>query len=303
VGMLAYVKRIAKRVLPERFVVSVRAAVSCHRAKKTRDVFEHTPDALAWCSPHLLEQLQQEYSPPHVGYTLTETAQMAATRANELSAYLRHFAQVNTVLELGCGDGMVSRALALSGLRATAVDICTNAFDRRALQAGVQMLQMDASALKFGDASFDCVFSYNCFEHFLDPTSALKEASRVTRPGGHVYLFFAPLYGSARGLHAYRVITVPYCQFLWTRSALEKFAAAKNLGRIGFEFVNRWLLSDYRLLWKQYEINLQKELYYEFYDTSHLTLIRRYPECFRGKVREFDDLVVSGIKVLFRRVC
>jgi ubiquinone/menaquinone biosynthesis C-methylase UbiE len=46
----------------------------------------------------------------------------------------------------------------------------------------------DASALSFGDASFDTVISCECIEHVLDPAVMAREIYRVLRPRGKFYL-------------------------------------------------------------------------------------------------------------------
>jgi SAM-dependent methyltransferase len=48
--------------------------------------------------------------------------------------------------------------------------------------------------LPFGDAAFDAVIGVNAFQFAGDPRRALREAARVTRPGGRVVasLFAAP---------------------------------------------------------------------------------------------------------------
>ncbi len=52
----------------------------------------------------------------------------------------------------------------------------------------------DMESLPFGDAAFDAVLGVNAFQFAGDPRRALREAARVTRPGGRVVvsLFAAP---------------------------------------------------------------------------------------------------------------
>ena len=78
-------------------------------------------------------------------------------------------------------------------------------------------------------AQFDLVCSFNAFEHVADPEAVLREAVRVTKPGGAVYLLFGPLYWSSYGLHASLSITVPFCHVLFERSVLESYVAEREL--------------------------------------------------------------------------
>ena len=52
----------------------------------------------------------------------------------------------------------------------------------------------DMESLPFGDGAFDAVTGVNAFQFAGDPQRALREAARVTRPGGRVIasLFAAP---------------------------------------------------------------------------------------------------------------
>ena len=55
----------------------------------------------------------------------------------------------------------------------------------------------DGHALPFADASFDAVFSQAVMEHMRDPYLAAREISRITKPGGLIYVesaFMQPLH-------------------------------------------------------------------------------------------------------------
>jgi len=130
----------------------------------------------------------------------------------------------------------------------------------------------------------------------------LEEAIRVVRTGGYIYLNFAPLYMSPYGLHVYRLITIPYCQFLFPKELLQQFANAKGLSAMPFPDVNGWTLEDFRKLWNQYSHILKRTMYYERLNVSHLDLIMKYPSCFKSKNKYFDNFIVSSIEVLFKKI-
>jgi SAM-dependent methyltransferase len=62
----------------------------------------------------------------------------------------------------------------------------------------LRVLQMDAAAMSFPDASFDFVYCYSVFHHLPDPAAALAEIRRVLAPGGVAFVSFQ-LYTSETG--------------------------------------------------------------------------------------------------------
>jgi SAM-dependent methyltransferase len=60
---------------------------------------------------------------------------------------------------------------------------------------------MNAEDLRFEDNTFDCVLSFNTFEHFLRPPVVLSEIHRVLKPGGSVVICFEGMWSSSFGYH------------------------------------------------------------------------------------------------------
>jgi SAM-dependent methyltransferase len=114
----------------------------------------------------------------------------------ELEPFIGRFAgwsdrRDHDVLEVGVGLGTDFVRFARAGARATGIDLTERgvALVRRrlsleGLQADVQVA--DAEVLPFADASFDFTYSWGVLHHTPDTVRAVREAIRVTRPGGEV---------------------------------------------------------------------------------------------------------------------
>jgi len=104
-----------------------------------------------------------------------------------------------TVLDLGCGTGVVARAIAArDGFTGTVTGIDLSddfiaAAETFAADDGVsdrvQFAAGDAHQLDFRAASFDTVVAHTLVSHVRDPLAVLAEAARVVRPGGYVAVF------------------------------------------------------------------------------------------------------------------
>jgi SAM-dependent methyltransferase len=90
-----------------------------------------------------------------------------------------------TVLEVGCGTGLVLERVAAVAAEARGIDLSPGML-ARARARGLAVDEGSATALPYADASFDLTYSFKVLAHVPELDRALAEMARVTRPGGHV---------------------------------------------------------------------------------------------------------------------
>ena len=89
--------------------------------------------------------------------------------------------------DLGCGAGLAATKAAALGARVSGLDAADAllAIARQRVPDGDFRLG-DLESLPFDNGAFDLTTGFNSFQYAADPTMALREAKRVTRPGGTV---------------------------------------------------------------------------------------------------------------------
>ncbi|MDN5874944.1 MAG: class I SAM-dependent methyltransferase, partial [Sinobacteraceae bacterium] len=87
------------------------------------------------------------------------------------------------ILDLGCGDGVMTEKLAASGAEVRGVDASPEMV-AAAAERGVDAQVMDGAQLDF-DTEFDAVFS-NAALHWMkrDPDAVVQGVQRALKPGG-----------------------------------------------------------------------------------------------------------------------
>jgi len=95
-----------------------------------------------------------------------------------------------SVLDVGCGPGLLCRMLSECGCFVTGVDrqadMVAAARSRSRGDERVEVVAGDAERLPFPDHAFDRVFMTNLMFFLADPIVAVAEMRRVCRPGGQL---------------------------------------------------------------------------------------------------------------------
>jgi SAM-dependent methyltransferase len=153
------------------------------------------------------------------------------------------------VLDLGCGQGRHTFDAARAGAAVVALDrslddvtstaaVLVALGDQGEVAAPFGPLVADATAMPFGDGTFDVIVASEILEHLLDDRAAVDEAVRVLRVGGTLALsvprrgperinwMLSDAYSEAEGGHVR----------IYRRRALEQLIADAGLVVVGHTY-------------------------------------------------------------------
>ncbi len=97
------------------------------------------------------------------------------------------------VVDIGCGGGLLSEAMATAGARVTGIDAGTEVLGVARLhgyESGVEVEYKHTTAEAFSseqEGTFDVVTCMELLEHLPNPDSVIKAAAKLVRPGGMVF--------------------------------------------------------------------------------------------------------------------
>lgn len=98
-----------------------------------------------------------------------------------------------TVLDVGCGGGILSESMAQKGATVTGIDLGEKALkvaQLHSLESGInvdyRLIAVEQLA-KDAPASFDVVTCLEMLEHVPDPASVVRACAQLVKPGGHVF--------------------------------------------------------------------------------------------------------------------
>ena len=128
-------------------------------------------------------------------------------------------------VDIGCGGGILTDAMARKGASALGIDLSSNALKVAQLHAleantpGVSYREISAEALaKESPGQFDVVTCMEMLEHVPDPASVVQACSQLVKPGG--WVFFSTLNRNAKSF-LFAVVGAEYILNLLPRGTHE----------------------------------------------------------------------------------
>jgi 2-polyprenyl-6-hydroxyphenyl methylase/3-demethylubiquinone-9 3-methyltransferase len=148
-----------------------------------------------------------------------------------------------TVVDIGCGGGILAESMAKSGANVTGIDLSEKALkvaDLHSLESGVQVRYELIAAEELAErvtGRFDVVTCMEMLEHVPDPAAIVAACAKLAKPGGKV--FFSTINRNPKAyLHAvigaeYLLRMLPkgthdYAKFI-TPAELSRFAREAGL--------------------------------------------------------------------------
>ena len=145
--------------------------------------------------------------------------------------------QGKDVVDIGCGGGILTDAMARSGARVLGVDLATKSLKVAQLHAleaqtpNVRYQEISAEALAAErPASFNVVTCMEMLEHVPDPASIVRACATLVKPGG--WVFFSTLNRNAKSF-LFAIVGAEYVLNLLPRGTHEyaKFIRPSELAR------------------------------------------------------------------------
>lgn len=186
--------------------------------------------------------------------------------------YIDRHAQIagKTVLDVGCGGGILAEAMAVRGAAVTGIDLAEKSLKvarLHLLETGTAVdyrcITVEALA-EAQPASFDTVTCMEMLEHVPDPASVVRASAALVKPGG--WVFFSTLNRNLKS-YLFAIVGAEYMLNLLPRGthAYAKFIKPSELARFsrdaGLEIVELVGLT-YNPFNKNYKIEADTDINY-----------------------------------------
>jgi len=117
-----------------------------------------------------------------------EILAISSQRRRGIFALIGQHVPVGRLLSIGCGDGLELQIARQQGWAVEGYDVDPATTERVARKLGVPVYSGDLCGLRLPEASYDCVYMDQVLEHPKRPQDSLREARRLLRPGGVLFV-------------------------------------------------------------------------------------------------------------------
>jgi len=172
---------------------------------------------------------------PHAGndecFQLEDTSYWFQHRNACILSVIKRFHSTGVILDIGGGNGFVTRALLDAGFQAILLEPgpagAMNAKRSRGIES---VICADLESARLKTASVDAVGLFDVLEHIREDQEFIQELHRIIKPGGRLYM------------------TVPAFESLWSRADIE----AGHFRRYTLKRVRNDLKAKFHVDWSTY---------------------------------------------------
>ncbi len=144
--------------------------------------------------------------------------------------------KAKTVLDVGCGGGILSEAMAEKGAKVTGIDLGEKALKVAQLHSLESSVEVDYRLISVEalaedqPESYDVITCLEMLEHVPNPSSIVKACAKLVKPGGHV--FFSTINRNPKA-YLFAVIGAEYLLNILPRGThdYQKFIKPSELAR------------------------------------------------------------------------
>ena len=203
------------------------------------------------------------------------------------------------ILEIGCGYGAFCETLAESGAKVDAVEIdkkkadwANNHFDKN---ENIKIRIVTDEILPYKNNSFDSVILFDVIEHVNKPEITIKEAHRVLKKNGILYVEFTPYYSPA-GHHLYDFAKWPI--HILPEETIKKYVYSKKIRGFltsddfwqQFKSLNKLKISDFQSMVKKFK-TIDERYIVKYPDIFEISI----PQLkFLGKLKDIFTMSFEG---------
>jgi len=137
--------------------------------------------------PYMPWYTSERYYVDYYSHHGLEEPPVVTKRLMEITAEFSKYRQTNRLLDVGCGSGLLLEAARENGWDVQGVDVSISSVEHvRSL--GFEVHHGELKDIQLAGEQFDVITAAEIVEHLFDPVAVLKEAYRLLRPGGLLWL-------------------------------------------------------------------------------------------------------------------